>query len=80
VRPRRERDRPGHLVLSPQTLKVVYFRQIDLLGESIPVQRHERVMPRVERTAQGVLDDHHAKPKIHGAQDAGEHADIRLRT
>src|SRR5262245_30800662 len=52
--------------------------KIDLLAESQPIHRHQRVVPRIGRTAQRIFHEHGAKADIDGVEHGREHTDIGL--
>src|SRR5689334_22570653 len=61
---------------TPSLKKLVRFEKLDLLVEASSIHRHQGIMAFVRRAAQRVLDNHHPKSEIDGAEHAGEHADV----
>src|ERR1700710_348191 len=44
-------------IVAPQHPQLVQVNQLNLLRKAISIKRHQRVMARIERTAQGVFDN-----------------------
>jgi hypothetical protein len=52
---------------------------LDLLGESLAIKRHQRIVPRVRGTADRILDYDDAIAAIDRAENRGENAYVGFR-